>query len=66
MKFLIIDDDIDYRILTVREIERKFPEVEIIVISRKNDFEDLIIKMDFDVVITDLENPELNGMEAAG
>ncbi|MBI5193366.1 MAG: response regulator [Nitrospirae bacterium] len=63
MKFLIIDDDDDYRRLTVREVHREFPDVEVSEISKLREFEEIIKRRDFDVVITDLENPELNGME---
>jgi PAS domain S-box-containing protein len=52
IKLLFIDDDPDDRILTIRELKKKFRNIEILEVKNRKEFEQAL-KMDFDVVITD-------------
>lgn len=63
MKFLIIDDDIDFRELVVHHLHKEYPHAEITVISQKHEFDAAIDHGSFDVVITDYDNPGLDGFE---
>lgn len=63
MKFLIIDDNADDRILTTHELKKAFPDAVYMEIASRKDFHEAINRWDFDVVITDLSNPWLNGLE---
>ncbi|MBI2472395.1 MAG: response regulator [Planctomycetes bacterium] len=63
MKFIIIDDNQDDRILAIHELKKSFPDAEFLEIVERKDFHESVNRWDFDVVITDLSNPWLNGLE---
>lgn len=63
MKFLIIDDNENDRILTIHALKKAFPDAEFVQIAARGDFNNAIARWDFDFVITDLSNPWLNGLE---
>lgn len=62
MRFLIIDDDIDFRNLTKLHLQNAFPENTIRELATRREFDEALADWDFDVVITDLENAEIDGL----
>jgi len=63
MKFLIIDDDVDYRKLTLRHLQKEFHDTVLVEIANHKEFDEAVERWDFDAVITDLDNPWLSGSE---
>ncbi len=63
LKIILIDDNPDDRILTIREIEKEFPEVEIEQIINRKGFEKALGEMNFNLVITDYQLKWSNGIE---
>ncbi len=63
MKFLIIDDDVDYRKLTIRHLQKEFHDTVLVEIANHKEFDEAVERWDFDAVITDLDNPWLSGSE---
>lgn len=53
LKVMIVDDNPDDRALTIRELKREFPDLEVKEIINSNDFREAIEDGDFDLVITD-------------
>lgn len=62
MKFLIIDDDPDFRSLIIRNLQNEFSSAEFAGFAGQREFEEAIRRWDFDVVITDMDNPGLDGL----
>ena len=63
MKFLILDDDQDYKKLVLKELQHAFHDASLLEILTQNELDTAIQRWDFDVVITDLDNPGLNGLD---
>lgn len=63
MKFLIVDDDLDFRKLTIHHLQKEFPDAKFQELSEQKEFTDAIRQWDFDAVITDLDNPGINGLD---
>ncbi|HHT9136724.1 MAG TPA: response regulator [Candidatus Wunengus sp. YC60] len=61
MKFLILDDDLDFRNLTIHELRKSFPDDSFVEITNQMEFNEALKRWDFDVVITDMDNPGLVG-----
>lgn len=62
MRFLIIDDDIDFRNLTKRQLQNVFPESTFRELATRKEFDEALTVWNFDIVITDLENVEIDGL----
>ena len=62
MKFLVIDDDQDFRKLTIQRMQAEFPDAIFVDFAGRREFDEALKRWDFDVVITDLDNPGLDGL----
>jgi PAS domain S-box-containing protein len=63
MRFLVIDNDSNQRLLISRELKREFPDAETIEIIDTNSFEQALEAGNFDLTVTDYQLHWSNGLE---
>ncbi len=63
MKFLIIDDDVDFRKLAIHHLHKEFPDAVCTEITERHEFDAAMKQGGIDAVITDYDNPGLDGLE---
>lgn len=63
MKFLIVNDNSDARRQIVSELKKAFHDAEFIEISEQWQFDKMLTLRHFDVVITDVRNSWMNGLD---
>jgi len=63
MRFLVIDDDSNQRLLVSRELRREFPDVETVEIIDNPSFEQALDAGNFDLTVTDYQLHWNNGLE---
>lgn len=62
VRILLIDDNLDDRLLITHALEQEFPEVQFQEVFREQDFKQALAVKQFDLVITDYELRWTNGL----
>jgi CheY-like chemotaxis protein len=65
MKVLIVDDDLATRIILESVIQRDIKGCEIVIANDGVEFLERIEKQNFDLIITDINMPNLDGLSAS-